>query len=87
MEPNFQSEAYKEQAKEIFKRRMHYNPREAASRSRERVATNASQTGTATIDQQSQPMPRFEQPVGSTRNAQSPSKTEMIMPKQNQLAG
>ena len=32
-EPNFQSDAYKEQAKEIYKRRMHYNPREAASKS------------------------------------------------------
>ena len=39
-EPNFQSDAYKEQAKEIYKRRMHYNPREAASKSRERT-TNA----------------------------------------------
>lgn len=37
LEPNFQSDAYKEQAKEIFKRRMHYNPREAASRSRDRI--------------------------------------------------
>eukprot|EP00347_Sterkiella_histriomuscorum_P004582 403359915 len=35
-QPNFHSEAYKSQAKEIFKRRMHYNPREAASKSRER---------------------------------------------------
>ena len=36
LEPNFQSDAYKEQAKEIYKRRMHYNPREAASKSKER---------------------------------------------------
>ena len=35
-EPNFHSDAYKSQAKESFKRRMHYNPREAASKSRER---------------------------------------------------
>ncbi|CDW80949.1 UNKNOWN [Stylonychia lemnae] len=39
-EPNFQSEAYKNQAKEIFQRRMTYNPRQAASRSRERINTN-----------------------------------------------
>lgn len=86
MEPNFQSEAYKEQAKEIFKRRMHYNPREAASRSRER-ATNSSQMATTTIEQVPQPMPKMEQAVGATRNAQSPSRTEMVMPKQNQLVG
>lgn len=36
LEPNFNSDAYKVQAKEIFNRRMTYNPREAASKSRER---------------------------------------------------
>ena len=36
LEPNFKSDAYKEEAKEIYKRRMHYNPREAASKSKDR---------------------------------------------------
>jgi hypothetical protein len=35
-QPNFHSDAYKEQAKEIFRRRMDYNPRESASKTRER---------------------------------------------------
>ena len=33
-EPNFHSDAYKEQAKASFNRRMHYNPRDAASKPR-----------------------------------------------------
>ena len=36
LEPNFKSDAYKKQAQEIYQRRMHYNPREAASKSRDR---------------------------------------------------
>lgn len=36
LEPNFSSIEYKKQAKEIFKRRMQYDPRASASKSRER---------------------------------------------------
>lgn len=47
LEPNFKSDAYKEEAKEIYKRRMHYNPREAASKSKDRpVVTQAVNTST-----------------------------------------
>jgi len=48
IETNFKSTAYKEQAKESFKRRMHYNPRQSASKSRDKATTNATNISSIT---------------------------------------